>query len=108
MAEQRESLIHAAGAQQIENRVHRFSASTFAAVPVTEAAHRVFGGLLLAQSLIAAGTTVPASRRPHSLHASFLHGVDPGCAMSFEVERHRIRGLGPGDRARPLTSSRHR
>jgi acyl-CoA thioesterase-2 len=50
---------------------------------------RVFGGLLIAQALVAAGRTVPPTRRPHSLHATFLHGASPSLPLLHRVERLR-------------------
>jgi acyl-CoA thioesterase II len=49
---------------------------------------RVYGGQVLAQALIAAERTV-AGRDPHSLHAYFLLGGDPGAPILYEVERLR-------------------
>ena len=55
----------------------------------TDSDHRVFGGLIVAQSLIAAGRTIGPTRRPHSLHATFLHGGDPTRSMNYHVEHLR-------------------
>jgi acyl-CoA thioesterase II len=49
---------------------------------------RVFGGQVLAQALVAAERSV-VDRLPHSLHAYFLLGGDPGEPILFEVERLR-------------------
>ena len=49
---------------------------------------RVFGGQVIAQALIAAQRTVEG-RTPHSLHAYFILGGDPGEPILFEVERIR-------------------
>jgi len=49
---------------------------------------RVFGGQVIAQSLVAAQRTV-AGRAPHSLHAYFILGGDPAEPIRFEVERIR-------------------
>lgn len=49
---------------------------------------RVFGGQVLAQSLIAAERTVER-RTPHSLHAYFLLGGDPAEPIELTVERAR-------------------
>jgi len=49
---------------------------------------RVYGGQVIAQSIIAAARTVEG-RRPHSLHAYFLLGGDPAEPILFEVERVR-------------------
>ena len=50
---------------------------------------RVFGGLVIAQSLVAAERTVPADRLPHSLHAYFLLAGDPRAPIVYEVDRIR-------------------
>lgn len=55
--------------------------------------NRVFGGQVLAQSVIAAGRTVAAtagaSRRLHSLHAYFMRPGDDTQPITFGVERMR-------------------
>jgi len=50
---------------------------------------RIFGGQVLAQSLIAAAKTVDSSRPVHSLHGYFLRPGDPRLPISFTVERLR-------------------
>jgi len=50
---------------------------------------RVFGGQVLAQSLIAAGRTVDGERQPHSMHGYFLRAGDATRPLTFEVERLR-------------------
>jgi acyl-CoA thioesterase II len=50
---------------------------------------RIFGGQVLAQSLMAATRTVDPTRRVHSLHAYFLRAGDPTAPIDFEVERLR-------------------
>lgn len=50
---------------------------------------RVFGGQVLAQSLLAAGRTVPEGRLPHSLHGYFLRAGDAREPITFAVERLR-------------------
>ncbi|UPK63351.1 thioesterase family protein [Rhodococcus pyridinivorans] len=50
---------------------------------------RLFGGQLLAQSLVAAGLTTEAPSRPHSLHAYFLAGGTPDEPLEFAVSRSR-------------------
>jgi acyl-CoA thioesterase II len=54
---------------------------------------RVFGGQVLAQSVVAAGRTVDdlegAQRRIHSLHGYFLRPGDPSHPIRFAVERLR-------------------
>ena len=49
---------------------------------------RVFGGLVIAQALVAAARTVEG-RPPHSLHGYFLLPGDPSTPIIYEVERLR-------------------
>jgi hypothetical protein len=49
---------------------------------------RVFGGLVIAQALVAAQRTV-VDFIPHSLHAYFLLGGDPGAPIIYQVQRLR-------------------
>jgi acyl-CoA thioesterase-2 len=51
--------------------------------------HRLFGGQIIAQSLISAARTVPDDRPVHSLHAYFLRPGDPSTPAIFDVERIR-------------------
>lgn len=46
---------------------------------------RLFGGHVLAQSVMSAGRTVSPDRRPHSLHALFLRGGDSTQPVTYEV-----------------------
>jgi acyl-CoA thioesterase II len=50
---------------------------------------RLFGGQVAAQALYAAGQTVPAGRRPHSLHGYFLREGSTIRPTVFQVERDR-------------------
>lgn len=52
---------------------------------------RVFGGLVIAQALVAVARTVEA-RAPHSLHAYFLLPGDPAVPIVYEVDRIRDGG----------------
>ncbi len=52
---------------------------------------RVFGGLVIAQALVAAARTVEG-RAPHSLHAYFLLPGDPAVPIVYEVDRLRDGG----------------
>ena len=54
--------------------------------------HRLFGGQIIAQALMAAGRTVPEARIPHSLHGYFLLPGDPSVPALFKVERIRDGG----------------
>jgi acyl-CoA thioesterase-2 len=55
-------------------------------------APRVFGGQVLAQAVIAAGRTVAAERRCHSLHAYFILPGDAAAPILYQVERLRDGG----------------
>jgi acyl-CoA thioesterase-2 len=50
---------------------------------------RVFGGQVAGQALVAAGRTVPAERRVHSLHSYFVRPGDPTIPIVYEVDRVR-------------------
>ena len=50
---------------------------------------RVFGGQVAGQALVAAGRTVPADRRVHSLHSYFVRPGDPRVPIVYEVDRVR-------------------
>jgi acyl-CoA thioesterase len=50
---------------------------------------RLFGGLIAAQSLAAAGRTVEPEKLPQSLHAYFVRGGKPGLDVELVVERTR-------------------
>ena len=54
-----------------------------------EERQRVFGGQVAGQALVAAGRTVEADRRVHSLHAYFLRPGDPHIPILYEVDRIR-------------------
>lgn len=49
---------------------------------------RIFGGLVVAQSLVASARTVEG-RAPHSLHGYFLLAGDPAVPIVYEVDRIR-------------------
>jgi acyl-CoA thioesterase-2 len=50
---------------------------------------RLFGGMVAAQSVIAAGRTVPEDRQLHSLHGYFLRPGRHGVPIRFVVDRIR-------------------
>ena len=50
---------------------------------------RVFGGQIMAQALMAAGRTVPATLRVHSLHGYFLRPGDSQVPVLMTVDRIR-------------------
>ncbi|EED34725.1 acyl-CoA thioesterase II [Luminiphilus syltensis NOR5-1B] len=51
-----------------------------------QAEGRVFGGQVLAQSLLAGYLSVPDTLVAHSMHAYFLRGGDPQLPIKFDVE----------------------
>ena len=61
--------------------------------PKEESQQRVFGGLVAAQALVAAGRTVDLDDEPrralHSLHAYFLRPGDPARPIVYDVDRIR-------------------
>ncbi|WP_100445434.1 acyl-CoA thioesterase [Glycomyces xiaoerkulensis] len=50
---------------------------------------RVFGGQVAGQALVAAGRTVPAERRVHSLHGYFVRPGDSSKPILYQVENIR-------------------
>lgn len=62
---------------------------TFVAHSTRHVATRVFGGQVLAQSLVAAGRTIPEGRAAHSLHAYFLRPGDLDTPIVLAVDRLR-------------------
>ncbi|WP_019818828.1 acyl-CoA thioesterase [Saccharomonospora saliphila] len=62
---------------------------TFVGVNQSLPAHRVFGGQLLAQSIVAASRTVRDQAPIHSLHAYFLRPGDPAAPIRYAVDRTR-------------------
>ena len=48
---------------------------------------RVYGGQVLAQSIVAASRTLPAERTVHSMHGYFLRPGDPAAGITFSVDR---------------------
>ncbi|GAA1456248.1 acyl-CoA thioesterase [Williamsia maris] len=53
------------------------------------ASEHVFGGLVLAQAVVAAGRSVDSDRSINSLHAYFLRAGDPSIPLTIVVERIR-------------------
>jgi len=60
---------------------HRFTAPN---LPLLS--DRIYGGQILAQSLAAAGQTLPDDRPAHSLHAYFIRGGIPGTPLEYQVD----------------------
>ena len=48
---------------------------------------RVYGGQVLAQSLVAAARTTPVDRHVHSMHGYFLRPGDSAKGITFAVDR---------------------
>ena len=70
-------------------RLDEARADCFVAPAGPEKDGRTFGGLFLAQALVAAQRTVGDDREVHSLHAYFLRAGAIGAALDLEVERVR-------------------
>src|SRR4051812_32378775 len=64
----------------------------FRAGPRRRLPERSFGGAVVAQSLLAAGATVPPDRAVHSLHAYFLRAGEASSPIEFRVQRVRDGG----------------
>ncbi len=60
--------------------------------PDERASQRVFGGQVIAQSLVAAYRTVPDGRACHSLHAYFIRPGDPRVPIIYQVDHSRDGG----------------
>ncbi|HEX5264939.1 MAG TPA: acyl-CoA thioesterase II, partial [Phenylobacterium sp.] len=80
-----DTLIATLGLERLE--VNLFRGTT----PGAEQRHRIFGGQVIAQSLLAAYETVEA-RVCHSLHCYFIRPGDPSIPIIFEVDRSRDGG----------------
>lgn len=65
------------------------SGENFRSTAAFGAGRRLFGGLIAAQALAAAGATVEAGRLPQSLHAYFIKGGRVGVDVEYLVERTR-------------------
>ena len=69
--------------------LRRVDEDTFTGWSIPQVHGRVYGGQVLAQSLIAAAATTPAERQPHSVHGYFLRPGDLQEPITFAVERMR-------------------
>ena len=69
--------------------LERTGEDSFVGASLPQLNGRVYGGQVLAQSLLAAGATTPEERRPHSLHGYFLRPGALDEPITFEVERLR-------------------
>ncbi|MDM7855952.1 acyl-CoA thioesterase [Cellulomonas alba] len=80
-------MAHVLGVLDVAADPDRPDAFTGASLP--QPGGRVFGGQVLAQSLLAAGRTVPDGRLPHSVHGYFLRAGAVAEPIEFAVERLR-------------------
>ncbi len=69
--------------------LERIEEDIFRGVSPPESPVRVFGGQVAGQALVAAGRTVPAERRVHSLHSYFIRPGDPRVPIVYDVDRIR-------------------
>jgi acyl-CoA thioesterase II len=69
--------------------LERIEENIFRGVSPAHSTVRVFGGQVAGQALVAAGRTVPAERKVHSLHAYFIRPGDPSVPIVYEVDRIR-------------------
>ncbi len=69
--------------------LERIEENIFRGVSPAPSPVRVFGGQVAGQALVAAGRTVPAERKVHSLHAYFIRPGDPSVPIVYEVDRIR-------------------
>ncbi len=72
--------------------LERIDRDLFRASAVFDEPWPLFGGQVAAQALIAAGRTVDAARRPHSLHGYYLRPGNSSQPVIFRVERDRDGG----------------
>jgi len=69
--------------------LERIEQNLFRACHPVGRTHRLYGGQIMAQALMAAVRTVPEDRPPHSLHGYFLRPGDPRVPALIDVERLR-------------------
>ncbi|MPZ81167.1 MAG: acyl-CoA thioesterase II [Actinophytocola sp.] len=69
--------------------LERIEENIFRGVSPAPSPVRVFGGQVAGQALVAAGRTVPAERKVHSLHAYFIRPGDPSIPIVYEIDRIR-------------------
>lgn len=68
--------------EQLDRDLHRSTV-------LFEEEHPLYGGQVFAQALLAAASSVPAGRAPHSAHGYFLRPGDSRKPVVFSVERDR-------------------
>ncbi|NUQ87814.1 MAG: acyl-CoA thioesterase II [Glycomyces artemisiae] len=69
--------------------LERIDAGLFRGPRAEVGLQRVFGGQVAGQALVAAGRTVPADRRVHSLHGYFVRPGDSDKPIIYQVENIR-------------------
>jgi acyl-CoA thioesterase-2 len=69
--------------------LERIDGDGYRTSPMTDGTSYLFGGLIAAQALAAAGATVDPERVPHSLHGYFLRAGNAGSPTVLRVERDR-------------------
>jgi acyl-CoA thioesterase-2 len=69
--------------------LERIETNLFRAFHPAGRTHRLYGGQIMAQALMAAIRTVADDRLPHSLHGYFLRPGDPAVPALIDVERIR-------------------
>ncbi len=77
-----DELLHVVELEQIEDNIFRGESKDIGTP-------RVFGGQVLAQSLLAATHTIKDERKPHSMHAYFLRAGDVNSPIVYEVDHSR-------------------
>jgi acyl-CoA thioesterase-2 len=65
----------------------RTSEDIFTGISQAQPGGRIFGGQVLAQSVVAASRTLPEARAPHSMHGYFLRPGDASQGLTFSVDR---------------------
>ncbi len=70
-------------------RLEQVDENTFTGGSLPKPGGRVFGGQVLAQTLLAAARTLDGDRLPHSVHGYFLRPGDVREPITFSVERLR-------------------
>jgi acyl-CoA thioesterase-2 len=82
------------GGQALASLLHLAHAgeNRYSARGRTDSTERAFGGAVVAQALLAAGGTVPADRRVHSIHAHFLRPSDASAPTHYQVTAVRDGG----------------
>ncbi|GMA31913.1 acyl-CoA thioesterase [Litorihabitans aurantiacus] len=72
--------------------LHRTDATTFAGDTLPHANHRIYGGQVFGQAIVAAGRTVAPDRFVHSAHGYFLRPGRIESPLTFAVEELRDGG----------------